>query len=79
MAGDAFCVILFKSVSYALMAEKVLKAEGIPFKLIPVPKEISSECGVCLRFTDDLQQKIVDVLSGNVEYIDIVPLIQPRP
>jgi len=46
----AYFVMLFKAVSYALKAEKILKADKIQHKLIPVPKQISSDCGICLRF-----------------------------
>ncbi|MBP8981262.1 MAG: DUF3343 domain-containing protein, partial [Syntrophobacterales bacterium] len=46
-----FVVFLFPSVSHALTAEKLLKAAGITHKLIPVPRHISSDCGVCLRIT----------------------------
>jgi hypothetical protein len=74
MARETYWVALFKSVSYALMAEKVLKKEGIPFKLIPVPKEISADCGVCLRFTADARETILQVLSGRVEIAHIRPL-----
>ena len=31
-----YAVVLFKAVSYALKAEKILKQEGLPHKLIPV-------------------------------------------
>jgi hypothetical protein len=74
MAEITFWVVLFKAVSYALKAEKILKSEGIPFKLIPVPKHISSDCGVCLRFTPDLKEKILQVLSGRVEISEARPL-----
>ncbi|NTW77366.1 MAG: DUF3343 domain-containing protein, partial [Syntrophaceae bacterium] len=50
-------VILFKAVSYALKAEKILKQEGLPHKLIPVPKHISSDCGVCLMIHQDVKDK----------------------
>ena len=72
MTGDEiFRVALFRSVSYALLAEKILKREGIPFKLIPVPKQISSDCGVCLRFTGDWEEKLLQALAGKVEIIEI--------
>jgi len=70
----SFRVALFKSVNHALMAEKVLKSEGIPFKLIPVPKQISSDCGVCLRFAAESEEQIVQALSGKVEIGEIRPL-----
>jgi len=28
----------------------VLEQRGVPNKLIPVPRQLSSDCGVCLRF-----------------------------
>jgi hypothetical protein len=31
-------------------AEKLLKKAGYPIKLIPTPREFSSDCGVSLRF-----------------------------
>lgn len=67
-------VMLFKSVSHAMLAEKTLKEAGIPHKLIPVPRHISSDCGVCLRFQADDAERIVQVLSGKVEYELIRPL-----
>lgn len=68
-----YFVIFFKAVSYALKAEKVLKQEGLPHKLIPVPKQISSDCGVCLRFKPELREKIEAVLFGKVEIEQIMP------
>jgi hypothetical protein len=64
-------VMLFKSVSYVLKAEKILKAEGIPHKLIPVPKHISSDCGICLRFDPSMRDKIQAALLNKVESEEI--------
>lgn len=71
---DGFLVILFVSVSHALKAEKILKGEGIPFKLIPVPRHLSSDCGVCLRFPGGFRGRVLHALSGNVEIAGIHPL-----
>lgn len=46
---EEHAVILVYSTSYALRAEKVLAAAGIECKLIPVPRQLSSDCGVCVR------------------------------
>ena len=67
----SYYVILFKSVSYALKAEKILKQESLPHKLIPVPKQISSDCGVCLRFEPTFQDKIKAALTDKVEMEEI--------
>jgi len=42
-------VVLVYSTSYAIRAEKVLARAGIDCKLIPVPRHLSSDCGVCVR------------------------------
>jgi hypothetical protein len=67
-------VILFDSVHHALRSEKILNDVGIPHKLIPVPRHISSDCGICLRFTADLKTRIEDALDGKVEIREIRPL-----
>ncbi len=71
---ENFRVVLFVSVSHALKAEKILKGEGIPFKLIPVPRHLSSDCGVCLRFPEVFREKVRQALSGRVEIEGIHPL-----
>jgi len=70
----SYDAILFKAVSYALKAEKILKKEGLPHKLIPVPKHISSDCGVCLMIHRDVKDKIMDVLKGKVDIESVRPL-----
>ena len=49
MTQPQYGVILLQSTSHALKAERILKELGIPHKLIPVPRHISSDCGSCLR------------------------------
>jgi len=71
---EKYQVILFDSVHHALRSEKILKGMGIPHKLIPVPRHISSDCGVCLRFTANLRNRIVETLTDKVEIREIRPL-----
>jgi Protein of unknown function (DUF3343) len=66
-----YSVILFKAVSYVLKAEKILKKEGLPHKLIPVPKHISADCGICLRFDPAIQSNIEAALLNKVEIEEI--------
>jgi len=49
--------VLFYSMSGALHAEKQMKRAGIAVKLIPIPRDLSSDCGICLRFerTDEVR------------------------
>ena len=63
----AYGVVLFYSVSGALMAEKLLKKEGIEYRLIPVPRHMSSDCGVCVRFLTKNEAHVREALEGRVE------------
>ncbi|MDZ7293814.1 MAG: DUF3343 domain-containing protein [candidate division KSB1 bacterium] len=44
-----YAIVLVASASHALRAEALLKAQGMPCKVIPVPRWLSSDCGVCVR------------------------------
>ncbi len=59
--AQKYAVILAYSTSRALRAEKLLLGAGISCKLIPVPRHLSSDCGVCLRIdkTDEARARQV--------------------
>jgi len=68
-------VVLFYSISSSLQAEKLLKREGITTKLIPVPRHLSSDCGICLRFEHSEETWVKVILGeGKVETQGIYPL-----
>ena len=74
MSGNSYCVALFQSVNHTLLAEKLLKEAGIFIKMIPVPRNLSSDCGVCIRFSPQDQQAVQRALAGRVENSGIHPL-----
>ena len=74
MSESPWEVAIFQSVHHALLAEKLLKEAGIPCKLIPIPRNLSSDCGVCLRFEPPLRPGIEKALLGRVEIAKILPL-----
>lgn len=43
-------VVLFNTTSAAIRSEKVLQKEPFNVKLIPTPRELSSDCGIAIRF-----------------------------
>jgi len=48
-----YCVVLVPSTSYAIRGEQILNKAGVQCKLIPVPRHLSSDCGVCLRLAQE--------------------------
>ena len=71
---NSYSVVLFHSTSGALMAEKLLKKAGIAYKIIPVPRHLSSDCGVCLRFASHDESLIRKALGEKVEFQSICNL-----
>ena len=70
MAEGRYSVVLVPSVSHALRSERVLQRAGIPCKLIPVPRHLSSDCGVSVRIeTADLERTVqaLEGVSADVE------------
>jgi hypothetical protein len=49
MYRDRYSVILVYGTSHAIRAEHLLNQAGIGCKMIPVPRHLSSNCGVCVR------------------------------
>ena len=43
-------VVLFHTTSSVMRAEKLLAKEGYTVKLVPTPRQFSSDCGIALRF-----------------------------
>jgi len=62
-------VVLFHTTTSALRAEKILQKDGLTVKLIPTPRELSSDCGIALRFEwDDREQVTAGLVTARVEY-----------
>jgi hypothetical protein len=66
--SETQAVILFHASAHALRAEKVLQRAGVSCKLIPVPRHLSSDCGVCLRLArSDAEAARVTLEATGVE------------
>jgi hypothetical protein len=72
--NEPLSVVLVESFGRALQAESLLLAAGIPCRLVPVPRHLSSDCGVCLRFGSDFQTRVEEILSGKMDCFEIARL-----
>jgi hypothetical protein len=59
------CVFLFSSIHHVMRAEKLLKGKGIKIDLVPVPREISSDCGVAIELSVDSEEEAFHFLEEN--------------
>ena len=68
-------VVLFHGIQSALRAEKVLKRASLSVRLVPTPRQFSTDCGVALRFGwPDLDVLREQLASAKVEIDVIHPL-----
>lgn len=57
-------IVLFHTHSAALRAEKILQRAGLVVKLIPTPREFSSDCGIALQFEWKEVERVQAVLDA---------------
>jgi len=57
------CVVTFNATHYALKAERVLKKARYNVKLIPVPRQFSSNCGLALQFDCNIKDIVVKLFE----------------
>ncbi|PHS36783.1 MAG: hypothetical protein COB07_05705 [Sulfurovum sp.] len=63
-------LILFYSSNYTMWANNVLQDDGIICKLVAVPREISSNCGHCIKIEFALKEKAHELLTRKHVKID---------
>lgn len=68
-------VILFYSTNMAIWAADELKENNIKCKLIPVPRELSSDCGYCVSVSEDDKDKAEAIIKENdIEYDQLITI-----
>lgn len=55
--------LLMSSLRYAIKAEKFCREQGITCEVVPVPRQISSECGMCLEIAADQAEQVLNKLQ----------------
>ena len=68
-------IITFYTTYDSLKAEEVLKEAGLKINVRPIPREISSDCGLGIGGDIEDKEKILQVLNDSqVEYDNIYEL-----
>jgi hypothetical protein len=69
-------LFLFKSTHDVIKAERLCISNTIPCKVIPVPRDISSECGMAIQ----IDNKESAVQAGNIfKDAEIEAVVLDRP
>ena len=57
-------VAIFFSIHYVLKAEQLLKGGGIALDVVPVPREISGDCGMAITFAPEKLAEVQGILGA---------------
>lgn len=63
MVNEGDCVAIFHSIQRVMKAEKQLLARELDILLIPVPRRLSADCGMAIRFSLSSLVAVKDALS----------------
>ncbi len=55
---------IFFSIHYVLKAEQLLKQGGIALDVVPVPREISGDCGMAITFDSGQFTEVQSILGA---------------
>lgn len=64
MVADGDYVAIFNSVHRVMKAEKILKGRQAPMLLIPVPRQLTADCGLAIRYSAE-DRELVERLLGD--------------
>lgn len=56
-------VAIFHSIHRVMKAEKILKREKVEMLLIPVPRQLTSDCGLAIRYAECEKAAIETILT----------------
>lgn len=60
-----YAVVVFRSTRDAIKADKICRTNQLKAKVVPVPKHISSECGMCLKIEREDKVLAANLLENN--------------
>ena len=70
-----FAVALFHTTSAAMRADKTLRKAGLECRLVPTPRQLTSDCGIAVRFAVEDEGPVVAALEqAGVEVVQVAHL-----
>lgn len=63
MVKDGDLVAIFHSIHRVMRAEKLLKQQRAEILLIPVPRQLTSDCGLAIRYPQSERERVEKILA----------------
>jgi hypothetical protein len=58
-----FLILIFSNIHQVMRAEQVIAGKGYPYRIVPVPSNLSSECGLCIR----IESSYKDIVQSDLK------------
>lgn len=65
MVNEGDYIAVFNSIHRVMKAEQLLKERRLPILLIPAPRVVSADCGLALRYAQEVRGTVLAVLAEN--------------
>ena len=63
------CVVTFRTTTGAMAMERLCREQGVPVRLIPVPRSITAGCGMCWAATREAREAVEALVIK--EHLDV--------
>ena len=57
-------MLVFESVHFTIKADKLLKDFGVEYQIVPIPREISNDCGMSIEIDENDRERICELLRS---------------
>lgn len=63
------CIVTFRTTTGAMAMERLCREQGVPGRLIPVPRSITAGCGMCWAAPREAREAVEDLVVK--EHLDV--------
>ena len=63
------CIVTFRTTTGAMAMERLCREQGVPGRLIPVPRSITAGCGMCWAATREAREAVEALVIK--EHLDV--------
>ncbi len=63
------CVVTFRTTTGAMAMERLCREQGVPGRLIPVPRSITAGCGMCWAAPREAREAVENLVIK--EHLDV--------
>ena len=58
-----YFIMVFNNTNVAMYGERIFKDNNIEFVIMPTPTYITQSCGICIRFNENIIEKVNSIIE----------------